>query len=163
MRYLKHLKSMFVKVNSSIFLHIQKAVTIIGYPCLGSHCIGAIQMSLKKEQNMIDELIKELRSYPAHYVAAHRAADALERIDFYNCRLEDDLFATDLETERLRKHIAKQQLDIITLGQEVGRLREALRHCANSIAEWERKPEGIAPFLLGALDNARAALGEGEK
>jgi hypothetical protein len=75
---------------------------------------------------MIDELAQELRSYPAHYVAAHRAADALERIDFYNCRLEDDLFAADLETERLRKHVSKQQLDIATLGQEVGRLREVL-------------------------------------
>ena len=79
---------------------------------------------------MIDELIKELRSYPAHYVAAHRAADALERIDFYNCRLEDDLFAADLDYERLREHIAEQQLDIVTLGQEVGRLLEALRPLA---------------------------------
>lgn len=30
------------------------------------------------------------------------------------------------EIERLREHIYKQQLDIIALGQEVGRLREAL-------------------------------------
>ena len=29
------------------------------------------------------------------------------------------------EIERLREHIYKQQLDIITLGQELGRLREA--------------------------------------
>ena len=57
---------------------------------------------------MINELLQELRSYPAHYVAAHRAADALA------------------EVESLREHIAEQQLDIITLGQEVGRLREAL-------------------------------------
>lgn len=30
------------------------------------------------------------------------------------------------EIERLREYIYKQQLDIIALGQEVGRLREAL-------------------------------------
>ena len=76
---------------------------------------------------MINELLHELRSYPAHYTAAHRAADALEKREYYNCRLEDDLVSADLETERLRKHIAKQQLDIVTLGQEVGRLREAMK------------------------------------
>jgi hypothetical protein len=112
---------------------------------------------------MIDELVQELRSYPAHYVAAHRAAAALEQREYYNCRLEADLVKLEAAAESLREHIAEQQLDIITLGQEVGRLREALRHCANSIAEWERKPEGMAPFLLGALDNARAALGEEKK
>jgi hypothetical protein len=82
---------------------------------------------------------------------------------YYACRLEDELVKAQLEIERLREHIAEQQIDIATLGQEVGRLREALRHCANSIAEWERKPEGMSPFLLGALDNARAALGEEKK
>jgi len=53
--------------------------------------------------------------------------------------------------------------EIERLCAENKRLREALRHCANSIAEWERRPEGVAPFLLGALDNARAALGEEKK
>jgi len=53
--------------------------------------------------------------------------------------------------------------EIERLRIESARLREALRHCANSIAEWERKPEGMAPFLLGALDNARAALKKEEK
>jgi chromosome segregation ATPase len=119
---------------------------------------------------MINELVQELRSYPAHYVAAHRAADALEKAEknrsqmhYYACRLEDDLVKLEIAAESLREHIAEQQLDIVTLGQEVGRMREALLHCANSIAEWERKPEGVAPFLLGALDNARAALGEEKK
>jgi len=97
---------------------------------------------------MIDELVQELRSYPAHYVAAHRAADALEKREYYNCRLEDDLVAADLETERLRKHIAKQQLDIVTLGQEVGRLREVLREI-----EWSNNSEWQS-------DRARTALGE---
>ena len=53
--------------------------------------------------------------------------------------------------------------EIKRLRAREARLREALLHCANSIAEWERKPEGVAPFLLGALDNARAALGEEKK
>ncbi len=76
---------------------------------------------------MIDELVQELRSYPAHYVAAHRAADALEKREYYACRLEDDLVKLEAAAESLREHIAEQQLDIVTLGQEVGRLREALR------------------------------------
>ena len=106
---------------------------------------------------MIDELVQELRSYPAHYVAAHRAADALEKREYYNCRLEDDLVAADLETERLRKHVAKQQLDIITLGQEVGRLREALTMFTMFY------PFGISLELDQAFRTARAALGEEKK
>ena len=39
-------------------------------------------------------------------------------------------------------------------------MEAALRHCVNAISEWERKPEGVDGFLLGAMDNARAALGE---
>jgi len=38
--------------------------------------------------------------------------------------MSDDLI------ERLRKHIAQQQLDIVTLGLEVGKLREALEKIA---------------------------------
>lgn len=53
----------------------------------------------------MEELVKELRSYPAHYTAAHRAADTIER---------------------MAGHIAQQQLDIVTLGQMVGQLREAI-------------------------------------
>lgn len=86
---------------------------------------------------MINELVQELRSYPAHYVAAHRAADALEKAEksrsqmhYYACRLEDDLVKLEAAAESLREHIAEQQLDIVTLGQEVGRLREALEKIA---------------------------------
>jgi hypothetical protein len=86
---------------------------------------------------MIAELIKELRSYPEHYTAAHRAADALENSEknrlamhYYACRLEDDLVKLEAAAESLREHIAEQQLDIVTLGQEVGRLREVLRPLA---------------------------------
>lgn len=75
---------------------------------------------------MVKELIQELRSYPAHYVAAHRAADALEKREYYVSRLEDDLVKLEAAAESLREHIAQQQLDIVTLGQEVGRLRRII-------------------------------------
>jgi hypothetical protein len=108
---------------------------------------------------MIKELIEELRSYPEHYVAAHRAADALEKREYYNCRLEDDLVSADLETERLRKHIAKQQLDIVTLGQEVGRLREALTTYTDG-CDGDRPCEGAFRESHECCQTARAALGE---
>jgi len=115
---------------------------------------------------MIDELIKELRSYPEHYTAAHRAGDALENSEknrlamhYYACRLEDDLVAADLETERLRKHVALQQLDIVTLGQEVGRLGEALNQysCKCSGPCWYPKDSPSCGL------KARTALGEEKK
>ena len=43
---------------------------------------------------------------------------------------------------------------------EIERLRKALHHCVEAIKEWERKPEGIEPFLLGAMDNAIKVLRE---
>ena len=86
---------------------------------------------------MINELVQELRSYPAHYVAAHKAADALENAEknrlamhYYACRLEDDLVKLEVAAESMRECISEQQLDIVTLGQEVGRLREALEKIA---------------------------------
>lgn len=110
---------------------------------------------------MTDELIKELRSYPDHYTAAHKAADALDKAEknrshmhYYACRLEDELVKAQLEIERLREHIAQQQLDIVTLGQEVGRLREALEKIARDSAYGCKM----------CRDNARAALAQqGEK
>lgn len=60
------------------------------------------------------------------------------------------------EIERLREHIYKQQLDIIALGQEVGRLREALRGIAGArprCCEISDAMQGIA----------RAALAEKEE
>lgn len=107
---------------------------------------------------MIDELVQELRSYPAHYVAAHRAADALENSEknrfamhYYACQLEDDLVKLEVAAESMRECIAGQQLDIVTLGQEVGRLREALGKITT--LHWFAVPAEIA----------RAALGEEEK
>jgi len=56
------------------------------------------------------------------------------------------------EIERLRDHIEEQQLDIVTLGQEVGRLREALEGVIR-----------IADRDCPEFRAARAALGEEEK
>jgi hypothetical protein len=113
---------------------------------------------------MIAELIKELRSYPEHYTAAHRAADALESAEknrlsmhYYACRLEDDLVKLEAAAESLREHIAEQQLDIATLGQEVGRLREAMEKIASLRG---LHADDIAPTTL---EIARAALGEEKK
>jgi len=113
---------------------------------------------------MFNELIKELRSYPEHYTAAHRAADALESAEknrlsmhYYACRLEDDLVKLEVAAESLREHIAEQQLDLVTLGQEVGRLREALTMFTMFY------PFGISLELDQAFRTARAALGEERK
>jgi hypothetical protein len=112
---------------------------------------------------MIAELIKELRSYPEHYTSAHRAADALENTEknrlamhYYACRLEDDLVKLEAAAESLREHIAKQQLDIVTLGQEVGRLREAMEKIVKAC-------DGYQPPAHLAAKIARAALGEEKK
>jgi hypothetical protein len=79
---------------------------------------------------MINELVQELRSYPASYTSAHRAADALESAEknrlsmhYYACRLEDDLVKLEAAAESLRECISEQQLEIVTLKQEVERLR----------------------------------------
>ena len=50
--------------------------------------------------------------------------------------------------------------DMVAAADRIEQLEAALRHCVNAISEWERKPEGVDGFLLGAMDNARAALGE---
>lgn len=54
------------------------------------------------------------------------ASKKIKALRYYVARLEEDLAIADNETERLRKYSRKQALDIVTLGQEVGRLREAL-------------------------------------
>jgi len=112
---------------------------------------------------MTDDLIKELRAYPAHYVAAHRAADALEKAErnmnareYHNIYLEDQLIKLEQAAESLREHIAQQQLDIVTLGQEAGRLREALEKIAD-----DGNATGCNPQIM--CNTARAALEEGEK
>lgn len=65
------------------------------------------------------------------------AAKEIRALRHYVARLEEDLAIADNETERLRKYSSKQALDIITLGQEVGRLREALEEYVNTVVKME--------------------------
>lgn len=109
---------------------------------------------------MIKELIQELRSYPASYTSAHRAADVLENSEknrlamhYYACRLEDDLVKLEVAAESMRECIAQQQMDIVTLGQEVGRLREAMEKIVGDDAYGCKR----------CRDIARAALEEEKK
>jgi hypothetical protein len=69
-------------------------------------------------------------NYDGAFAMRREAAKLIRQLRHYVDRLEDDLRYADLETEKLRKHIAQQQLDIVTLGQEVGRLREAMEKIA---------------------------------
>jgi hypothetical protein len=61
------------------------------------------------------------------------AAKEIRYLRYYVARLENDLVEeerqhgkTIVKLEEAREHISDQALDIVTLGQEVGRLREAL-------------------------------------
>jgi hypothetical protein len=106
---------------------------------------------------MVKELIQELRSYPASYTSAHRAADALENseknrlvMDYYACRLEDDLVKLEVAAESMRECISEQQLDIVTM-------REAMEKIASLRG---LHADDIAPTVL---EIARTALGEEEK
>ena len=75
----------------------------------------------------------------------------INALRYYVTRLEEDLVNADLEAERLRKHSSRQALDIVTLGQEVGRLREALENIASG------------QLFQHAHEFARAALAEKEE
>lgn len=75
------------------------------------------------------------------------------------------------EIERLREHIYKQQLDIIALGQEVGRLREALGKliahtldCEEQLDEFHGLGDHAGSGMSSVVCEARAALaGKEEK
>ena len=62
------------------------------------------------------------------------AAKEITALRYYVARLEGDLASeeyqharTKIQLENAQEHISDQALDIVTLGQEVGRLREALQ------------------------------------
>ena len=82
--------------------------------------------------------------------------DDITALRYYVTRLEEDLVNADLEAERLRKYSSRQALDIVTLGQEVGRLREALEKIATiqgggdccSVYEWSLHTKQIALAAL---------------
>jgi predicted nucleic acid-binding Zn-ribbon protein len=102
------------------------------------------------DERDICERLEDAR-YDGSFAMRREAAKLIRHLRYYTTRLEEDLVAADLETESLRKHIAQQQLDIVTLGQEVGRLRKALGKITT--LHWYDVPASIA----------RAALGEEEK
>jgi predicted nucleic acid-binding Zn-ribbon protein len=87
-------------------------------------------------------------NYDGAFAMRREAAKLIRQLRYYTDRLEDDLREADLEAENLRKHISKQQLDIVVLRQEAGRMREALEKIANG------------ELFQHAHDYARAALGE---
>lgn len=87
-------------------------------------------------------------NYDGAFAMRREAAKLIRQLRHYVDRLEDDLRYADLETEKLRKHIAQQQLDIVILGQEAGRMREAMEKIASG------------ELFQHAHDYARAALGE---
>lgn len=130
---------------------------------------------------MTDKLIKELRAYPAHYEAAHKAADALEKAakDLAAFRYHSDVLH-DVEAA-LSDHIAQQQLDIVTLSGQIERLSGAMQNIINDdfprvvaaswrkdgvlskndeCPHWRRMYEDCS---LCVADYARATLAEQEK
>lgn len=88
-------------------------------------------------------------NYDGAFAMRREAAKLIRQLRYYVDRLEDDLREADLEAEKLRKHIAQQQLDIVVLGQEAGRMREALERIVDTDPD-----EGTEWFH----DVARAAL-----
>lgn len=100
-------------------------------------------------------------NYDGAFAMRREAAKLIRQLRHYVDRLEDDLREADLETEKLRKHIAQQQMDIVTLGQEVGRLREAL----GGLIDMQNGPPLLRyePSWRIAMEKARAALGEEKK
>lgn len=80
-----------------------------------------------------------------------KAADEIERLRAENEAGLRNTLAMQNAANVLRIRAEKAEA-------EIERLRAALEYCVEAIAEWERKPEGIDGFLLGAMDNARAEL-----
>ena len=82
----------------------------------------------------------------------------INALRYYVARLEEDLVNADLEAERLRKHSSRQALDIVTLGQEVGRLREERPQI-----DYVIDSHGITHRSFTLVYKTRAALSEKEE
>lgn len=72
------------------------------------------------------------------------AAKEIRALRYYVARLEGDLAREEYqlakaraELEKAREHISDQAIDIATLGQEVGRLREAMEEYVNTVVKME--------------------------
>ena len=85
------------------------------------------------------------------------AAMEIRALRHHVARLEDQLAKVEVRYEKLGDHSSKQALDIVTLGQEVGRLWKALSTIVDLC-------DGYDPPASLAAAVARAALAEkGEK
>lgn len=106
------------------------------------------------------------------------AAKDIRALRYYVQRLEDELAEeehqhakTIIKLENAREHISDQALDIVTLGQEVGRLRETLASSKSWIDRWTKhvgncsgSDETCTCGRAAILFEASAALAEqGEK
>jgi len=92
-------------------------------------------------------------SYDGAFAMRREAAKLIRQLRYYVDRLEDDLREADLKTNSLLKHVGKQQLDIVILGKETGRMREALDKIVR-VPLWDE---------YRCVEIARAALGEEKK
>lgn len=94
---------------------------------------------------------KDIRAL-RHYVA---------QLEDHLAKVEIGLEKTVIKLEKAWDYSSKQAVDIVTLGQEVGRLREALEN----VLAWQDAVDVCAPELGGlllAMYRARATLAEQE-
>ena len=98
------------------------------------------------------------------------AAKEIRALRHYVAQLEHDLVEeehqhakTIIKLENAREHIFDQALDIVTLGQEVGRLRENLRDIIEAWDWWQVDTyDRCQSVPSDAINEARAALAEKE-
>jgi len=98
------------------------------------------------------------------------AAKEIRYLRYYVAQLENDLVEeerqhgkTIVKLEEAREHSSKQALDIVTLGQEVGRLRENLLHIVEAWDWWQVDTyDRCQSVPSDAINEARAALAEKE-
>lgn len=67
---------------------------------------------------------------------------------------------TDNLVEQLRTVALLTAYDVCRQAADrIDKLEKSLKFCVDAIEEWEKRPDGIEPYLLGALDHARKTLG----
>lgn len=93
----------------------------------------------------------ECPSYDGAMFMRRDAAKEIRALRYYVARLEHDLAKAETDLEKAWAYSSKQAVDIVTLGQEVGRLREALEQIASG------------GLFQHAHEFARAALAEKEE
>lgn len=93
------------------------------------------------------------------------AAKEIRVLRHYVARLENDLAIAEDAVEHLRRYSNKQALDIVTRGQEVGRLREVLEEITDAVGSYETAKDKMlaGSRIAGAWHKASAALAEKEE